>query len=315
MRRYSNNAAQTTLSAAATAAQTSISVTAVTGFPSVEFVLALDYGTSNQELVLVTAVSGTSLTVTRGYDNTTALSHAVGAVVVHTHSAADFADSRSHEAATTDVHGVTGALVGVSDAQALTHKDLSDPTNTFPTALAKSADLLAHTGASSGVHGVTGSVVGTTDTQTLTNKTLDTPTATGSLAGFGGTWTAYTPTWTTSGTSPAIGNGSITGAWTQIGKTVHFRAMISMGSTTSYGTGIWYIGLPANGASASGFGLGVANCYDSSAGRRYVRPGVFQSPASVFLPDEPAASYVGATGPFTWAAGDYLAISGTYEVA
>ena len=180
MRRYSNNAAQTTLSAAATAAQTSISVTAVTGFPSVEFVLALDYGTSNQELVLVTAVSGTSLTVTRGYDNTTALSHAVGAGVVHTHSAADFADSRNHEAATSGVHGLAGTVVGTSDTQVLTHKDLSDPTNTFPSALATDAEVSTavsnHAAATTGVHGVgTGSVVGTTEAQTLTNKNLADP--------------------------------------------------------------------------------------------------------------------------------------------
>lgn len=201
MRRYSNNAAQTALSGSVTADATSITVSSTTGFPAADFVLALDYGTANQELVLVTGVGGTTLTVTRGYDNTTAVSHDVGAAVVHTHSAADFADSRGHEAATTDVHGVTGALasgadlttldgevaahtdatagvhgatgavVGTTDAQALTNKNLTDPTNTFPASLATSADLTAHE-ADTSAHGVTGIVVGTTDVQALTNKDL-----------------------------------------------------------------------------------------------------------------------------------------------
>ena len=159
MRRYSNTAVQTALSGPVTAAATSMSVSAVTGFPGTDFVLAIDYGTANQELVLVTAVSGTTLTVTRGYDNTTAVSHDTGAVVVHTHSAADFADSRNHEAATSNVHGVTGVLLGASDTAVLTNKDLTSGTNTFPAKLQNALSL-------------TGSIVGSTDTEALTNKDL-----------------------------------------------------------------------------------------------------------------------------------------------
>ena len=69
-RRYSNVAAQTTLASGVTASDTTIPVSSTSGFPAVDFVLALDYGTASQELVLVTGVAGTTLTDTRGYDST-----------------------------------------------------------------------------------------------------------------------------------------------------------------------------------------------------------------------------------------------------
>ena len=168
---YSATAQPTTLSAACTNSATTIQVTATTGFPAVEFILALDYGSATQELVKVTNVAGTTLTVVRGFDSTTAQSHAIGAVVTHVHSADDFRLSRTHEAASTGVHGATGALVGTTDAQALTNKDLTAGTNTFPASLATAANLTAHTGATT-AHGATGAVVGTTNTQALSNKDL-----------------------------------------------------------------------------------------------------------------------------------------------
>lgn len=184
-RYYSATAQPTTLSAACTDTATTIQVTATTGFPAVEFILALDYGTAQQELVKVTAVAGTTLTVVRGFDSTTAQAHALGAAVRHVHSADDFRLSRTHEAASSGVHGASGALVGTTDTQALSNKDLTAGTNTFPTSLAKSADLTAHTGATA-AHGTTGAIVGTTDAQTLTNKTvaLGSNTVSGTTAQF-----------------------------------------------------------------------------------------------------------------------------------
>jgi len=139
-RRYSNVAADTTLASGATSAATTISVSATTGFPATDFILALDADTALQELVLVTAVAGTTLTVVRGYDNTTSVAHSAGAVVRHVHAAIDFKDARDHEAATV-AHGATGAVVGTTNTQALTNKDLTSPTNTFPASLATKAGV------------------------------------------------------------------------------------------------------------------------------------------------------------------------------
>ena len=174
MRYYSNTAQETTLAASASSGATSIVVSGTTGFPSsVPYILALDFEQANEELVLVTAISGTTLTVTRAYDGTAASTHDTGARVSHVHAAKDFLDSRLHEAATTGVHGITGAVVGTSDSQTLTNKNLSSGTNSFPATLATTAGLASHAALDTGVHGVTGNVVGTSDTQTLTGKTID----------------------------------------------------------------------------------------------------------------------------------------------
>jgi hypothetical protein len=175
-----------TLQSTISAAATSISVNTVIGLPgTAPFTLVIDPGTSLEEIVDVTAVAGTVLTITRGVDGSPAQAHTVGASVRHMAVARDFREANSHINATSGVHGVIGPLLGTTDTQAVFNKDLTSGTNTFPTSLATASQLTAHAALGSGVHGVTGSVVGTTDTQTLSNKTLASPTITGSITGNG----------------------------------------------------------------------------------------------------------------------------------
>ena len=83
-RYYSAIALDTTLTSSITSTATSIVVGATVGYPSqFPFVLAVDYNAASEELMLVTAASGTTLTVTRAYNGTTAQAHATGAVVRH----------------------------------------------------------------------------------------------------------------------------------------------------------------------------------------------------------------------------------------
>lgn len=56
--------------------------------------------------------------------------------------------------------------------------------------------------------------------------------------------TSYNPTWTSSGTQPAIGNGSLTGSYLQAGKLAKVRIVLLAGSTTTFGTGLYTFSLP-----------------------------------------------------------------------
>lgn len=175
---YSSTAGKMVLQLGVTAVATALSVDTTVGLPgSTPFTLLLDAGTSAEEIVTVTQVSGNTLVVQRGQDGTSAQAHPNGALVRHALTARDLRESREHEA-DVSAHGTTSNVVGVNDVQALANKNLAAATNVFPTTLATTTALTTHTAATA-AHGATGAVVGTTNVQTLTNKTLASPQFTG----------------------------------------------------------------------------------------------------------------------------------------
>lgn len=68
----------------------------------------------------------------------------------------------------------------------------------------------------------------------------------------GGTWTAYTPSWTATTTNPSIGNGSIAGRYQLVGKTCIAKFEVVAGTTTNFGSGSWSFSLPFTVASPGG---------------------------------------------------------------
>ena len=131
-RYYSSNAVDNTVSSAINSTSTTVTLsTSPVGYPGTyPFVVALDYNSASEELVLVTNASGNTLNITRGYGGTSSTAHNAGAVVRHVIIAQDLTDFQDHAAASSGVHGVTGAIIGTTDTQTLTNKTISGSSNT-----------------------------------------------------------------------------------------------------------------------------------------------------------------------------------------
>jgi len=125
---YSSIAAVTNLQSTAGPSDVTIQVASSSGFPnSFPFTLSLDYGSANEELVDVTGGGPSVFNVTRAVDSTSASTHNAGAVVRHVSSARDFTDSRTHEASSSNVHGITGSFVDTQSVQTINNKTLTAP--------------------------------------------------------------------------------------------------------------------------------------------------------------------------------------------
>ena len=171
-RYYSAVAQDTTITSGISSSSTTVAVGSVTGFPSVPFVLALDYNNSLEELVTVTNVSGLTLTISRanaGLGSSTVgtpVAHGAGATVRHVITAQDLTETQAHIAATGAVHGITGSAATF----------LANPT---------SANLLAAVTDETG----TGSLVFSTG-PTISGPSISSPVITGTIAASGSTGSA-----------------------------------------------------------------------------------------------------------------------------
>lgn len=126
-----------------------------------------------------------------------------------------------------------------------------------------------------------------------------------------GAWTAYQPVlgnW-------AVGDGTITGAYCQIGKTIHGYAVFTAGSSstfTSYPTMSFPVTAksvtPQDAMHISG------TAFDASAGTRYLLYSTNATGFSVPLVGNPGST-LSSTNPFTWATSDRLLITFTYQAA
>ena len=192
-RYYSSTAVETSLQSSIAAqaqgqSNTSFIVASISGFPTdFPFTLIVDPDTSKEEVVTVTSGSSTTLTVTRGSDNTQGVAHSAGAVVRHGVSGRDFRESQTHIASRG--YDTDSALMALANQ---TH-----------------------------VHGIAtgdGVVVGTTKAQTLTNKVYSSGTVTGAFTATsatftGGTFTSATVTSSTI-TASTIVSSTFTGSFT-----------------------------------------------------------------------------------------------------
>lgn len=129
----------------------------------------------------------------------------------------------------------------------------------------------------------------------------------------------FTPTWTSSGTQPAIGNGTLTGRYFRVQKLVFVQILFIAGTTTTYGTGDYRFALPVT-ARAGLYGFmptGVARVYDSSANAVYLGQASFRAGSTTVMEGfaTNANLAIGATHPMTFASSDEIQFVYWYEAA
>lgn len=153
-------------------------------------------------------------------------------------------------------------------------------------------------------------VTSETVTAALMNSDIRDP-----LAALSGAWNSYSPTlsgW-------AIGNGTISAYYIQVGKLVIFRAAITFGSTSTF-TGSPTLTLPVTAAGSGQFaGRGIAvDASDSSAFYDVIWANSSTTAMSFYYPNtSPAGKYTQLTSstPFSWTTSDSLRGGGVYEAA
>jgi len=127
-----------------------------------------------------------------------------------------------------------------------------------------------------------------------------------------GEWAAYTPSWQSSGVNSALGNGTLTGEYTVIGKTVYARIKLTLGSTSTQGTGFWFFSVPP-GYPMPGSLMDNVGQARLALGTNFLASAFWANVNAVGLVAENTSALVGAGVPWTWSTGGTCTLWLTYE--
>lgn len=131
-------------------------------------------------------------------------------------------------------------------------------------------------------------------------------------------WTTYVPTWASTGSAPAINNGTIVAGYAQLNKLVFFRIVINVGSTTSFGTGVLSLTLPVAPRASVGTWTWKGVAVDASVAQYEWNLQWSSSTTALMLYPNTgtnALTSVSGTAPWTAGSGDTYSVQGFYEAA
>ena len=121
---------------------------------------------------------------------------------------------------------------------------------------------------------------------------------------------AYTPTWTASGSAPAIGNGTLTGRYSRQGSSITATINLTLGSTSTLGTGDWRFGLPVTRVNGDVViaGTGVVN----DGGTQYTAAAVIGGNLAYCVLTRDTSGNMGPFAPLSLTTSDTIRITLTY---
>ncbi|MEU8713624.1 hypothetical protein [Streptomyces sp. NPDC048663] len=135
---------------------------------------------------------------------------------------------------------------------------------------------------------------------------------------FFGAWTAYTPVWTTTGTAPNIQNGTLTGRYMKIGRTVICEINMTAGSTTTFGTGNYSWSLPVAAASSGMAIVGTSMLLGTDRWNGTIVVSSAATTVGAFVPisaTNTRSDFITNTRPETLASGAQIRLTFVYEAA
>jgi hypothetical protein len=246
-----------------------------------------------------TSVSGTD-------DNAVTLSYTVGLEQVFINGVLQVRGSDYTATTGTSVTGLT-ALVAGDIVTVVCYAPFNIANTIAPTLVDAKGDLLVGTGADA----VGRLAVGSSDVAFLR---ADSTASTG-LKWDNDAWTTWTPTLS----DITVGNGTVSAAYKQIGKTVFWEFRLVFGSTTSVTGGNSFLNLPVTGKRIVSKSM-VGQMIDAN-GSIYPSIGYWIGESGFYFGVINASGTYGtltqmsSTVPFTWTTSDSITYSGVYEAA
>lgn len=135
-------------------------------------------------------------------------------------------------------------------------------------------------------------------------------------------WQSYTPTWTASTTNPSLGNGSIQGKYRRVGSNIEVSIMVVFGSTTTFGSGIFYFSLPSGVAidtsrlSQTGTlqaPIGMVGAYDGAKNITGTAT-IANSGTNLLAAYGPGTTSWTSTAPSTWTSNGFIGLSASLPI-
>jgi hypothetical protein len=156
---------------------------------------------------------------------------------------------------------------------------------------------------------------------TLTNASITSPKIgiTPNPQGFPH-WFNYNENWTSSGTQPTIGNGTFDAKFSIKGNSCFVRYNFVNGSTTTEGTGNYFVNLPVSSANlTANKSFNLTGYAENNATKGYDVQSARMVDTTKFYvmmnaPSDTNTLPWNATSPFTWAVDDYWSATGFYEI-
>lgn len=133
------------------------------------------------------------------------------------------------------------------------------------------------------------------------------------LHGLTDAMSSYPVAWTSTGSAPAIGNGYLYGEYARAGKLAYGRISLTLGSTTTIGTGEyrWNLPVPGGGGLANGI-LSSGHLIDFSVGPTASRDCVLRNAGANLFYATSSVGVVGAASPYALAVSDNMELSFFY---